>query len=66
MRGPAPIARVSLPVDAWKTDPETFRPIHAHRDALMLVRPDRYVMTAFGPEAAGEVLGEICKAFTNA
>jgi len=63
---PAPIARVSLPVDAWKTDPETFRPIHAHRDALMLVRPDRYVMTAFGPEAAGEVLGEICKAFTNA
>ena len=57
---------VSLPDDAWETDPTAFRPLRAHRDALMLVRPDRYVMAAFGPEAAGNVLSEMCKAFADA
>jgi 3-(3-hydroxy-phenyl)propionate hydroxylase len=63
---PVSIQPVSLPDDAWKTDPETFRPIRAHRDTLMLVRPDRYVMAAFQPEAAGKVLSEMYRAFTKA
>jgi 3-(3-hydroxy-phenyl)propionate hydroxylase len=63
---PVPIARVGLPDEAWKTDPEAFRPIRAHRDALMLVRPDRYVMAAFEIGATGDALGEMCKAFAHA
>ncbi len=60
------IQPVSLPDDAWTTALETFRPLRAHRDALMLVRPDRYVMAAFQPEAATTTLSATCKAFASA
>lgn len=49
---PVPIKPVILPDEAWRSDPDAFRPLRAHRDALMLVRPDRYVMAAFGANAA--------------
>jgi 3-(3-hydroxy-phenyl)propionate hydroxylase len=63
---PVSIQAVFLPDDAWTTDPETYRPLRAHRDALMLVRPDKYVMAAFEPAAVGKVLSEMYRAFTNA
>lgn len=46
---------VSLPAEASAADLERFRPLRAHRDQLLLVRPDRYAMAAFAPAAASEI-----------
>ncbi|MGZ0188379.1 MAG: bifunctional 3-(3-hydroxy-phenyl)propionate/3-hydroxycinnamic acid hydroxylase [Alphaproteobacteria bacterium] len=57
---PTPITAVHIPTDA---DPAAFRPLRAHRDQIMFIRPDRYVMTAFSPAVAdrawSEALGAI-------
>ena len=50
---PVTVTGVALAPDAGSGDPDRFRPIRAHRDELLLVRPDRYAMGRFGPEDAG-------------
>lgn len=47
-----PVDVRSVALDPAVADPAGFRPLRAHRDQILLVRPDRYVMAAFTPEAA--------------
>lgn len=51
-RWPIAPAAVALPDDAGSTEAAVFRPLRAHRDQLLLVRPDRYVLGAFAPDDA--------------
>lgn len=38
--------------DFSQADPAAIQPIRAHRDQILLIRPDRYVMAAFAPREA--------------
>lgn len=51
-----PIAPARVPLDRAAIAPRAARPLRAHRDAIMLIRPDRYVMGAFAPDAAARFL----------
>lgn len=52
-------ARVLLDDDAGPHEPALFQPLRAHRDQILLVRPDRYVMAAFQPEEADALAARI-------
>ncbi len=56
---PVAPARAPLPDDAAGADPAGFRPLRAHRDQIVLVRPDRYVLGAFEPGNAADFANDL-------
>lgn len=56
---PVPVRPVPLGPDVGLADPEGFRPLRAHRDQLLLIRPDRYALGAFAPGEAKAFLAHL-------
>ena len=53
---PIELQKVYLSDDAGLPDMSGYRPIRAHRDQIILLRPDRYVLGAFEPKEANNFL----------
>jgi len=50
------LEKVYLSDDTGAPDMKGYRPIRAHRDQVILLRPDRYVLGAFKPDEADKFL----------
>lgn len=59
---PKPIA---LSDDAGYADKQSFRPLRAHRDEIILLRPDRYVLGSFRPADADQFLTDLKSLLAN-
>ena len=53
---PIELEKVYLSDDTGAPDMKGYRPIRAHRDQVILLRPDRYVLGAFKPDEADKFL----------
>lgn len=64
--GDWPIRPAKAAPDWTTADAHAIRPIRAHRDQILLIRPDRYVMAAFQPTEADSVRQWLMTAFSAA